>query len=133
MLHLKAVIAHNWNLARHGEAQTLISESEKSFLLALASNIKDRVHKPTWKTLNDLFKKLVSDHRDASKRNSAASGIIEIRGERELLLEDISLAVGEAVEQRRAEREEKSDIDRRLMVEGEQIRERVTSCDSQRV
>ena len=65
---------------------------------------------------------MVSDHRITVKKNAVASGIIEIRGERELLLDDIVLTVDEWEEGRRAERDEKTDLDRRLCLAGETIR-----------
>lgn len=77
---------------------------------------------PSWKTLNDGFKKIVSDHRIAVKENVVALGIIEIQGERELLLDDIVLTVDEFKDERRSERDEKTNLDRRLRLVGETIR-----------
>ena len=78
--------------------------------------------RPSWKTLNNRFKNIVSDHCIAVQKNAVASGIIEVRGERELLLHDIVLTVDEWEEGRRAERDEKTDLDRHLRLAGETIR-----------
>ena len=58
------------------------------------------------------------------RSNAAASGIIEIRGEREVLLDDIVLKMDEWAEQRRTEREEKTEFDKRLQGAGEEMREK---------
>ena len=63
----------------------------------------------------------MANHCIAVKRNGAASGIVEVRGERELLLEDIVLDVDEWEEGRRAERDERKELDRRLREAGETI------------
>lgn len=46
------------------------------------------IARPSWKTLAGRFNKLVSDRRAADKGFAAASGIAEIHGEREQLLDD---------------------------------------------
>ena len=51
------------------------------------------------------------------------SGIIEVRGEREILLDDIMLAADEMDEKRRSERDERTGLDERLRVSGEKIRD----------
>ena len=56
--------------------------------------------------------------------NSAASGIIEARGEREVLLDDVVLEVDEWSEQRWVQRDEKTGFDKRLQSAGEEIRDR---------
>lgn len=51
--------------------------------------------RPTWKSLSDRFKKIVGDHLLETRENEAKFGILEIRVEREELLEDINLAMDE--------------------------------------
>ena len=51
------------------------------------------------------------------------SCIIEVCGEREILLDDIIHAVDEHDEIRRAEREERTNLDERLLVSGEELRD----------
>lgn len=57
--------------------------------------ITSAVDKPTWSTLNYNYKKLVSDHREATKINRVGSGMIEVRGKVEVLLYDVILSVDE--------------------------------------
>lgn len=54
----------------------------------------------------------------------ASSGVAEENSERTQLLDDIVLQIDEASEQRRLEREERSQRDRKLQEAGERIRER---------
>ena len=56
--------------------------------------------------------------------NSAASGIIEVRGEREVLLDDVVLEVDEWSEQRRVQWDEKTGFEKRLQSAREEIRDR---------
>ena len=79
---------------------------------------------PTWKTLSDRFKKILSDHRLAARDNAAASGNIEVRGVREVLLDDVVLEIDEWSEQRRVEQDEKTEFDKRLQNAGEEMRDR---------
>lgn len=122
ILLLKAVTAVDAHLAPHGESQKRFDEALGLFTASLPAAALQGMCQPSWKTLNDRFKKIVADHRIAVKRNGAASGIIEVRGERELLLDDIVLAVDEWEEGRRAERDERTELDRRLREAGETIR-----------
>lgn len=66
-------------------------------------------------------KKLITDHRTAVTRNVTASGIIEVRGESELLLNDIIIAVYEHNEKHLAEKDESTVLDERLRVMGEEM------------
>lgn len=77
--------------------------------------------------MNCSFKKLVTNHREATKSNTSASGIIEVRGEREILLDDIVLAMNEADETRPVESEERTYLYQRLSAAGEEIRTRSVS------
>lgn len=61
------------------------------------------------------------------KKNAAVFGMIEIRGKREQLLEDIVLAMEEAVESRRAYRDKFTDFHRRLQQAGGNIRNMAVS------
>lgn len=61
------------------------------------------------------------DHRISVRKEVTASCIIKIRGERELLLEDIVLSVYEREEERPAERDGRTDLERRLRVAGDTI------------
>lgn len=59
--------------------------------------------------------------------NAAASGINEVQGEREKLLEVIVLAIDEVDERRRTEQDERTELDKRLLAAGEEIREKAAA------
>lgn len=80
------------------------------------------MHRPSWKTINERFKKLVLDHREAITNNRATSVIEEVREEIEVLLYDIFLAVDEMEEQSGAERDSRKDLYRRILASWEEIR-----------
>lgn len=130
---LKAVVMHDAHMSPHGEAQARLTQALNDFIDALPESSLRGTLRPTWKTINDRFKKLVQDHREASQANRAASGIIEVRGEREVLLDDIVLAIDEFEEHRRAERNERTELDRRLQNAGADIRDRASSRASSAV
>lgn len=75
------------------------------------------------KILNDRYKKLSNGHRTAVTRNVTAGGIIEVRGERELTFDDIILVVDEHDEKRRAERNERTELDERFRVRIKEMRD----------
>ena len=87
---MTAVDAH---LAPHGASQKRFEEALGRFTASIPNAALQRMCQQSWKTLNDRFKKIISDHRIAVKRNAVASGIIEIQGEREPLLDDTVLIV----------------------------------------
>lgn len=90
---------------------------EAAFSLFLSSSLEgccDTVQEPKNKTLSERFKKIGAEHRMAVKANVAASGITELRGEKEVALDDIVLELEDWAEQRKTEREEKAEIDKRL-------------------
>ena len=61
------------------------------------------------------------------RNNAVASGLIEVRGERETLLDDVVLEVDELDEKRRTERDERTELDNRLLAAGEDVRARALS------
>lgn len=63
---------------------------------------------PIWKTLHEILKKLVLEHRDADKRNAAGTRISEEDKESSVLLDDIINRMDEVSESRRTEKEEKT-------------------------
>jgi len=124
VLLLKAVTAVDAHIAPHGEAQARFEEALTIFLSSGPPGGFDAVCTPTWKTLSDRFKKVLCDHRQAVRNNAVASGIIEVRGERETLLDDVVLEVDELDEKRRTERDERTELDNRLLAAGEDVRAR---------
>ena len=100
---------------------------EAALALFLSSSLEGCFHtiqEPSYKTLSDRFKKVIADHRLAVRSKVAVSGITKIQGEREVLLDDIVLEMDEWAEQRRMEREEKTEFDKRLQGAGEEMREK---------
>jgi len=124
VLLLKAVTAVDAHIAPHGEAQARFEEALTIFLSSGPPGGFDAICTPTWKTLSDRFKKVLCDHRQAVRNNAVASGIIEVRGERETLLDDVVLEVDELDEKRRTERDERTELDNRLLAAGEDVRAR---------
>ena len=92
---MKSVISTDAHLSPHGKAQGPFEETLTLFLSALPSGALGGIRLPTWKTLSDSFKKIVGDHKTESQSNAIASGIIETRGGREILLDDIVLSMHE--------------------------------------
>lgn len=106
------------HLARHGEAQNKFEEVLKQLLSQLSTETLLSTTTPTWKSLNDRFKKIITDHRTTRRVNETASGTVEIRGELEELLDNIILAVEKKKKERRSEREECTEMDRPLQEAG---------------
>ena len=114
----KTVSATESHVAPFGDAQRRFEECLDHFLSSAPGGSLDCVQLPTWKTLNDSFKKVISDHRTLSNSNARVSGITEVRGEREQLLDDLILENDEDEEHRRSDRNEKSEKDRKLLAAG---------------
>lgn len=66
--------------------------------------------------------KIVTSLREAVKQNVKASGMIEIRGEREVLLDDFVQAADDTDGKRRTKCEEPTGLDDRLRASGESLR-----------
>lgn len=79
------------HLAPHGEAQTRF-KTLTQFLDVMPLPTFDYMAVSNWKALNDRYKKILSDHRDAVRHNAAASGIIEVPGECEQILGEMMQA-----------------------------------------
>ena len=124
VLLLKAISAVDGHRTPYGKQQDKFESAVSIFLSSSPEGCFNKIQEPTHKTLSDRFKKIVDNHRAAVRANVAASGIIEVRGEREVLLDDIVLEMDEWAEQRRSEREEKTEFDKRLQEAGEQMRDR---------
>ncbi|CAN8064467.1 unnamed protein product [Agarophyton chilense] len=77
----------------------------------------------SWKTIKDPYERILGDNRLAVKKNTVFSHIIEVLGERETLLDDVMLAGDEYKEQRRNERDERTELDNRLLEAVRPIRE----------
>ena len=80
---------------------TKYEEAVKLLIAAAPPRSLQGISEPTWKSLRDRFKKVAADRRDKNKKPQAASGIVEEGGEREVLLDDLILAMDEHEEENR--------------------------------
>ena len=94
---LKVVRCINAQIPESGKAESLYDEVQKLFLHEVPDAVFLHSQKPSAKTLVDRFKRLVARRRENVKRSSAGSGIIEVHGEKEVLLDDL---IGEIDEKR---------------------------------
>ena len=73
---------------------------------------------PSKKTLSDRFKKLIADRKTVNAFTSTSSGIAEVFGPKEQLLEDMMLEMREQGEQEREKKEQKTAGDKRILEAG---------------
>ena len=83
-------------------------EAAKLSTATAPSRCLEVISEPTWKSLHDRFKKVVADRRNKNLKNQAVSGIVEERGEREMLLDDLILAIDEQEEGKEMQQDERS-------------------------
>ena len=95
----KAVTAVDGHRLQFGRLQATFQEALALFLGSAPPGCLNGIEKPSWKMLSDGFKKIGADHRTAVKHNAAASGIVEVRGERKVFLDDVVLGMDEWDEQ----------------------------------
>ncbi|PXF49565.1 hypothetical protein BWQ96_00635 [Gracilariopsis chorda] len=122
VLLVKAIKALDAHIAPHDEAQARLEEALALFFSPTSSGGLAVVCTPTWKTLSDRLKKVISSHRLAVGNNAVASGIIEEWGETGTLLDDIMLAIDEVDDRCCTERDERSELEKRLWAAREDIR-----------
>lgn len=80
---LKSAVFGETHIARHGECKNRFDNVLERFIFQLSNEVWECITKTTWKSLNDWYKKVVTDHRVPRRANKMASGIIDIRGVRE--------------------------------------------------
>lgn len=122
VLLLKAVYTVDAHVPPQGEIQAQLEEELVLLQDHDPADAPGQVFSPTWKALNERFKKIVVYHRLAVRHNSVAYGNIEVRGEREVLLDDLVLGMDEVEEKRRAERDKRKVLDTRLRAAAEDMR-----------
>ena len=101
---LKAVSGCNAHKAPWGRKGTLFEEAYATFLRIASPVVLDNKGPPTQKGLEDRFRMITTRRRAEVKRTAVASGIVEVYGEREVLLDDLILEMDEHFEQDRAEK-----------------------------
>lgn len=107
------------HIASHGKAQNRFKQARDMFVAAAPPGSFNAFLDINWKTLSARFKKILANNWDAIS-NSKAFGIIGVREERKVILDDIMLQVDEAEEQNQTERNNRTDLDERLRTtEGE--------------
>ncbi|PXF44493.1 hypothetical protein BWQ96_05765 [Gracilariopsis chorda] len=128
---LKSVTAFDAHVPPDRGIQSRFEEAMDIFISSAPTKAFDNACAPTWKTLSDLFKKILCEHHTAVKSNAVASGIIEVRGERKTLPDDVMLEVDEWDEKRRSERTERTDLEKRLLLASNEIRTKALSRTKQ--
>lgn len=119
---LKAVTMSGAHIVPYEQSQTRFCEALALFEGSVSLTAFDEVQAATWMKSSDRFKKLVGDHRRATKANKAASGIIKMRGERETLLDDVVQTIDEFGETFHTERHQCPEIYLRLQKAGKYMR-----------
>ncbi|KAI0560678.1 caldesmon isoform X1 [Gracilaria domingensis] len=119
---LRAVRKEDAHVAKWGHTETAFDKVLQTFLSQVPSPVFLYTKKPSTKTLVDRFKRLIALRRSAVKQNESASGIAEVFGEKEELLDDLILEMDEKAEQLREEKEQQNKKERRLIEAGEIIR-----------
>lgn len=127
ILLLQSVMLAGAHIAKHGAMQKSFEDACLQFMKNAPRYLITEATKPSWKTVNDRFKKLVSERRAENNHNMTLSGITEVVGEREQLLDDIIHRMDEANEVVSAEKEERSQHEKRMTEAAEEIRRFATS------
>lgn len=73
IIFLKSVVSSWAHVAEHGTSQKKFEEKLHVFFINSLKNKLDSVTPPTWKTIYERFKKVVSDHRTVVCKSQAAS------------------------------------------------------------
>ncbi|PXF41520.1 hypothetical protein BWQ96_08776 [Gracilariopsis chorda] len=122
LLLLKAVTASDAHVAPHGKTGKRFEQALKLFLDAAPSSQLVDITRPVPKTLRDRFTTIVEKRRVEVRGTAAASGIVEKRGQREELLDDVILAMDEEQERKNALINERTEKEKQLNDAGEAIR-----------
>ncbi|PXF43622.1 hypothetical protein BWQ96_06631 [Gracilariopsis chorda] len=121
-LLLKAVTASDAHVAPHGETGKRFEQALKLFLDAAPSSQLVNITHPVPLTLRDRFTTIVEKRRVEVRGTAAASGIVEKRGQREELLDDVILAMDKEQERKNALINERTEKEKQLIEAGEAIR-----------
>lgn len=119
---LRAVCSVDVHLAGRGQSEGLYQKVHERFMDMVPAVVFRHMRKPSCKTLVDRFKRLVGQRREVVKRTARESGIIERYGEKEVLMDDLIQEMDEKEEVIRAEKDEQTENEKRLLAVGEHIR-----------
>ena len=81
-----AVGAH---LAPWSKTQCFFEKTFDAFVVSAEFGANEGFALPTWKTLSERFRKLTADRKIENSHTAGASGIVEVYGEKQRLLDDI--------------------------------------------
>ena len=120
---LKPVMAVGAHLAPWGKTQSFFEETFKAFAISAEFRATKGLALPTRKTLSDRFRKLAADREADNSRTIAVSGIVEVYGDKQQLLDDMLLEMKEKSEGERVEKDKKKEDDVRILEAGENMRD----------
>ena len=118
---LQAVRMHNAHRAPHGKKDEYYSKVLNTVVSNLPATTWASMQKPTMKTMRDKFRAMMADRKETNKRYANSSGIDEVIGPADQLLDDFLLEVQESEESRQKEREEANAREEAMASAGEQI------------
>ena len=119
---LKAVACANAYVSPWGRNGALFDEAYANFLQTASSALVCGKETPSQKSIEDRFKMIIARFRLDVKRNVASSGIMELYGELETLLDDLLLKIDEHGERERAGKDERLNMEKKLVEAGEEVR-----------
>lgn len=82
----------------HGETQANFEETIVPFISSFPTDELENVSPTTWKKINDCFEEVVVGNWMAVRRNEVMYGIIEVRGKREVLIDELVLEMDKVEE-----------------------------------
>lgn len=118
---LQAVRQHNAHRAAHGKKDETFENVKETFIENLPECIWRRYQKPSMKTVRDKLRSMMVARRKTNKRIAIMSGVEEINGPVEELLDEFITEVDQCEEERRRERDELTNRESALTSAGEQI------------
>lgn len=127
LLLLKVVMNADAHLFSYVEAKSRFTQAVDLFLASALLQTFHNTKKPSWKTLQDRFKRIVWNQRDTMKRSQTASEIIENRVKPDQLPEDVDIVMDEFEKTRCAMRDKQAELDKRLQSAGENFRKLAVS------
>lgn len=130
LLLCKAIFEKNAHAPPQNQKMKLMNEACELFLTIIPPRIREMYADPKGKTISDRFELIAKQRRSDDGKNRAATGIAEERTELDMLLDDMLLQRDELEEQRRKERDEKTEKDKNLEEASMDIRSKALSRSS---
>ena len=130
LLLCKAISEKNAHIPPQNQKMKLMNEACELFLTILPQRVREMYVDPKGKTISDRFELISKQRRSDDGKARAASGISEERTELDIILDDLLLQRDEVEEQRRKEREEKTEKDKNIEAASEEMRTKALSRSS---